>query len=114
MTPTQIAAELCARVGLNDTAPLTVTGAEPLRPAAGVSVIVRLPSLPPTTMPLAGSSTGLVENASTVRSAAAVSGSATVKGIAAVAVPIGVVCAAIVPITGESLIVKTVVAFVPT
>ena len=34
MTPTQIAAELCARVGLNDTAPLTVTGAEPILPSS--------------------------------------------------------------------------------
>jgi len=34
MTPAQIAADLCARVGLNDAAPLTVTGAEPILPSS--------------------------------------------------------------------------------
>ena len=34
MTPTQIAADLCARVGLPEAAPLTVTGAEPVMPSS--------------------------------------------------------------------------------
>ena len=34
MTPAQIAADLCARVGLNDAPPLTVTGAEPILPSS--------------------------------------------------------------------------------
>ena len=34
MTPAQIAADLCARVGLNDAPPRTVTGAEPILPSS--------------------------------------------------------------------------------
>lgn len=62
----------------------------PTCPAAGVSVTVGLPPLPPKTMLAFGTRSVLEEEALTVSSAGAVSASLMVKGIAAVETPGGV------------------------
>jgi len=79
---------------------LNVMVAVPVRPAAGVTVTVRLAPEPPRTILAIGTSVVDEDVAETVRLAAAVSASPIVNGIAAVGWPEVTVCAAIAEIVG--------------
>ena len=82
--------------------------ATPVCPAAGVTVTVRLPPLPPNTIPLSGTTAVLSELAETVRLPAGVSTSLTVNGIAGVEVLTAISRFVIVETTGGLLTALTV------
>ncbi len=87
---------------------VTVIVLVPVCPAAGVTLTVRLAPLPPKTIPLSGTSAGLLEVPLTVKLPTAVSMSPTVNPIAPVPVFTGMDRSAISPIVGPSFTGLTV------
>ncbi len=81
---------------------VTVIVLVPVCPAAGVTLTVRLAPLPPKTIPLSGTSAGLLEVPLTVKLPTAVSMSPTVNPIAPVPVFTGMDRSAISPIVGAA------------
>ena len=80
----------------------------PVCPGCGVIVTVRLPAVPPNTMPETGTRVGLPELPETVRLDAAVSGSLMLNGIAAVDVLAAITRLVMTEIVGDWLTLLTV------